>query len=113
MDPNDPILIQQHQHQDNLRRQQQLEQQRRLEHQQLLEDEEREQMQQEQRARALATPTDESEAPRKKKRWPQLPVAGSVMRPARKLAEPAGSSASNFAPGRLSRLMGWLERYTR
>ena len=70
MDPNDPILIQQHQHQDNLRRQQQLEQQRRLEHQQLLEDEEREQMQQEQRARALATPTDESEAPHKKKRWP-------------------------------------------
>ena len=50
MDPNDPILIQQHQHQDNLRRQQQLEQQRRLEHQQLLEDEEREQMQQERRS---------------------------------------------------------------
>ena len=70
MDPNDPILIQQQQHAENLRRLQHAENQRRLDHQQLLEDEEREQMQQEQRARALATPTDESEAPRKKKRWP-------------------------------------------
>ena len=51
MDPNDPIMIQRQQHEENLRRMQQQEQQRRLEHaenqrrldhQQLIEDEIRE-----------------------------------------------------------------------
>ena len=53
MDPNDPIMIQRQQHEENLRRMQQQEQQRRLEHtenqrrldhQQLIEDEEREEL---------------------------------------------------------------------
>ena len=63
MDPNDPIMIQRQQHEENLRRMQQQEQQRRLEqaenqrrldHQQLIEDEEREELLRQERARAMA-----------------------------------------------------------
>ena len=65
MDPNDPILIQQQQHAENLRRLQHAENQRRLDHQQLLEDEEREELQR--GARAMTAVTDGEEP--KRKRW--------------------------------------------
>ena len=65
MDPNDPILIQQQQHAENLRRLQHAENQRRLDHQQLLEDEEREELQR--GARAVTAGTDGEEP--KRRRW--------------------------------------------
>ena len=65
MDPNDPIMIQQQQHAENLRRLQHAENQRRLDHQQLLEDEEREELQR--GARAVTAGTDGEES--KRRRW--------------------------------------------
>lgn len=79
MDPNDPIMIQRQQHEENLRRMQQQEHQRRLEqaenqrrldHQQLIEDEEREELLRQERAQALAAGTGEEEPVKKGRRWP-------------------------------------------
>ena len=120
MDPNDPIMIQRQQHEENLRRMQQQEQQRRLEqaenqrrldHQQLIEDEEREELLRQERARAMAADGSADEVPAKKgRRWPfggkqrdpasrdgELPDDGLTDEPRDEPLEPSHTSTSGMS----------------
>ena len=120
MNPNDPIMIQRQQHEENLRRMQQQEQQRRLEqaenqrrldHQQLIEDEEREEPLRQERARAMAADGSADEAPAKKgRRWPfggkrrdpasrdgELPDDGLTDEPRDEPLEPSHTSTSGMS----------------
>ena len=120
MDPNDPIMIQRQQHEENLRRMQQQEQQRRLEqaenqrrldHQQLIEDEEREELLRQERARAMAADGSADEVPAKKgRRWPfggkqrdpaardgELPEDGLTDDPRDEPLEPSHTSTSGMS----------------